>query len=340
MSTLVYDVSEFQRIDWATFGGQAVIVRLSYGDLHVDLQADANIEGARRRCPWRGWYGYLIGGRDPIAQARVFCAVLQAHGGLLPGEVVACDDEEGAGDQAGRVAAFLDFCDQALRIPNPAGEDWWYSGLNFALAHNLPAARGHRWIAAYQAAEPTAIPHELWQATDVAHVVGVAGPLDCSIFHGSLDELMAIGGGGMNIDPNEWKQLREDAHGAATYAMTGDWLDVDTGASVGAPSYNRTQFEIVKAQLAAILSAEGAEAEGIKALEAAAAAGVALKPVLDALTALGAELQALDSAIHGAAGGPVDLSKVYAKQDTLLASLAVLGKHLGQDVTAPATTPS
>lgn len=202
---LIPDVSEFQRfIDWPHLGTDVAIVRLCYGDLHVDTYADANIVGARARCAARGWYGYLIGGRDPSAQADVFCRVLLSHGGLQEGEFVVVDDEEGSGDQSGRVNAFLAHCDAVLRTARPGQQDWWYSGLNFALTHNLPASRGHRWVAAYQAGEPGAVSHDLWQFTDAARVAGIGGPVDCSVFHGSVGDFLAlIGGTAMTLDPND-----------------------------------------------------------------------------------------------------------------------------------------
>ena len=90
------DVSEFQGlIDWSNFGSDAAIVRINYGNSKVDAQADRNIDGARSRCLWRGWYTYLIAGQDPVVQADVLVKVLQAHGGLKPNEAVICDDEEG-----------------------------------------------------------------------------------------------------------------------------------------------------------------------------------------------------------------------------------------------------
>lgn len=201
----VPDVSEFQQaVNWpqlvaylrSTYGGAAAIIRLCYGDLHVDGWADRNIEGARAAgADWLAWYLYLVGGRAPAPQAATLGRILLAHGGLRPGECVVIDDEEGAGDQSGRVDEALAEFDAQLKTPNPAGEDWWYSGLDFALTHDLAAARGRRIIAAYQASEPAAIAHDLWQFTDRASLPGIAGPVDCSVFHGSITDLIQLTGG-------------------------------------------------------------------------------------------------------------------------------------------------
>lgn len=211
---LVPDGSQYQGvIDHAalvaylrrTYGGAAGIFRLDYGDLAVDARADANIDAARAAAyDVLGWYCYLVAGRPAEPQADTFCRLLQAHGGLRPGEFIVVDDEESTGgDESGRVNAFLARCDANLKTPDPAGEDWWYSGLNFAIAHNLPAARGHRWIAAYGAGEPTAVGHDLWQETDAASLPGINGPVDASIFHGSIDDLRRLigapGGPSMGI---------------------------------------------------------------------------------------------------------------------------------------------
>ena len=46
------------------------------------------------------------------------------------------------------------------------------------------------WVAAYSTREPDP-PHQLWQFTDAFYVPGV-GTCDCSVFHGSIDELAAL----------------------------------------------------------------------------------------------------------------------------------------------------
>ena len=200
---LIPDVSEFQGvIDWPNFGAEAVIVRINYGNVKVDAQADRNIDGARSKCKVRGWYTYLTAGEDPVAQADVMVRVIKAHGGLQPNEFIVCDDEEGTGDQSSRVNSFLNEVDSQLKATDT--EDFWYSGLNFSVAHNLDAAKGHRSIAAYGQSEPTAS-HDLWQFTDAGSVAGVNGNVDMSVFHGSIDQLIALIGGTSTLAPVlEW----------------------------------------------------------------------------------------------------------------------------------------
>lgn len=189
---IIADVSEFQVVDWPNYGSDAVICRINYGDSKVDTEADRNIDGARSRCKVRGWYTYLIGAQDPVAQADVLVRVLNAHGGLQPNEFVVCDDEEGSGDQSSRVTQFLNEVDSQLKASDNA--DWWYSGLNFSIAHNMDAAKGRRWIAAYQPGEPI-VAHDLWQFTSSGSIAGVAGPVDLSVWHGDIDSLIQFIGG-------------------------------------------------------------------------------------------------------------------------------------------------
>ena len=202
MSDIVFpDISEFQgAVDHsalvnglrASYGLAVTIARINYGLVKVDNFADANIDGLRGAgCDAIGWYCYLIAGQNPAAQADLMVRVLQAHGGLQRNEFLVCDVEEGSGDQSGRVNAFLDELDAGLQVPYPAGQDWWYSGLNFALAHNLTAARGQRWIAAYAAPEPS-LPHTAWQFTNSRSFPGIANPCDASVFHGSPADFLAV----------------------------------------------------------------------------------------------------------------------------------------------------
>lgn len=201
---LIPDWSEYQQVDhvkasaWLrqrNGGGAAAIFRVCYGDGRVDAQIDFNLDHADAYDAV-GLYAYLPAGADPRSTAQVMARVIRAHGGLRRTWFVIVDDEEGDGDQSPRVDACLAELDVQLRTPNPAGQDWWYSGLNFAITHDLPAARGHRIIAAYQATEPTAVPHDMWQRTNAQVIDGVSGPCDCSVFHGSIADLLRLIGAG------------------------------------------------------------------------------------------------------------------------------------------------
>lgn len=191
MTTLhLPDVSEFQpNVDWTkvnAWNGGAAIIRASYGTSHVDK---AWYNGARRKDFWAhggealGIYQYLVADQDPVAQANVLARMV---GRLAPGEFLACDLEEGSGNQIARFRAWA----QALSHLTYNGYQghWLYSSSYFFQAHGLlPIANSktHTWVAAYSMIEPS-VPHTLWQYTSSGSVPGIAGHCDVNEFKGSL----------------------------------------------------------------------------------------------------------------------------------------------------------
>jgi GH25 family lysozyme M1 (1,4-beta-N-acetylmuramidase) len=181
---LLADVSEFQPdiadqlyLSWS----KAIVIRALYGT-RIDkawyggARRDALHAGGAR---FVGIYAYITAGQDVVAQARALASVL---GKLRPGEKILADIEEGPGSQQARWVAWADTVNAALGDP-----PWNYSGLNFAAAHGLQPVD---WVAAYGSREPDP-PHKLWQFTDAYSVPGI-GTADCSVFHGSIDELAAL----------------------------------------------------------------------------------------------------------------------------------------------------
>ena len=182
---LLADISEFEPdvndAMYLAWSG-AIVIRAAYGDQHDDrawyggARRDALHAGGAR---FIGCYQYVTAGQDPAAQAA---ALVRLLGSLRPGEKVIADIEEGPGNlretwgiwSAGIAGALGD-------------EPWCYSGLNFASAHGLAPVE---WVAAYQSAEP-GVAHRLWQFTDAFQVPGV-GTCDCSVYHGTIDELAAL----------------------------------------------------------------------------------------------------------------------------------------------------
>lgn len=193
--TFVPDVSEFQPdlhdpvlLKWT----KAVIIRAMYGSAHDDK---AWFGGQRRAllhqggAAFVGVYQYLVADQSAVVQAKAF---LELVGPLRPGEKYICDLEEGAGNQAGRWQAW------AKTVKAATGETpWLYSGLDFARTHGLSP----EWVAAYPTSrllKPPAVPkgepagtHVLWQFSPNFEVPGV-GACDCSVFHGSAEELAAL----------------------------------------------------------------------------------------------------------------------------------------------------
>lgn len=193
-SVLLADVSEFQPdvadaayLAWS----KAIVIRAAYGAQHADL---AWYGGQRRALLHQGGarfigiYQYLVAGQDAVAQAKAFCSLV---GVLQPGEKMICDLEEGSGSQAGRWNAW------AQVVRDQLGDDpWLYSGLFFGQSAGIAPVD---WVAAYQRTEPSA-QHTLWQFTDAYAVPGV-GTCDCSVFHGTIDQLAALANGGTQPVP-------------------------------------------------------------------------------------------------------------------------------------------
>ena len=193
MTLAVFDASEFQGvINWAAVVDPGII--RVHNSSRPDNYAQPNIIGARRSCPWRGWYQYLDAGADPTKAAHDFQATL---GPTLPGEVMILDIEAGTGDQRARRQAWLD----ALQDPI----EWTYSGLSFARTH-LPGVRVD-WIAAYQQSEPTDA-HTLWQNTNARRFAGIANPCDGSLFNGTLTDLIALTQGAEDMDATQDARLK------------------------------------------------------------------------------------------------------------------------------------
>ena len=185
-AVLLADLSEFQSnladalyLAWS----KAVVIRALYGDAHDDgawnggqRRALLHAGGAR----FLGVYQYLVAGQSGAAQARAFRSLV---GAIRPGEVFIADFEEGNRGVLDEWRAEM----LALYGQPVAPYLWTYTGLYFGEAQGvLPV----EWIAAYGQAEPST-PHRLWQFTDAFQVPGV-GSADCSIYHGTIEELAAL----------------------------------------------------------------------------------------------------------------------------------------------------
>jgi Glycosyl hydrolases family 25 len=180
---LMADFSEFQPdIADATYlrWSKAAIFRALYGT-RVDkawfggARRDALHAGGAR---FIGIYAYITG-QDITAQAK---ALISLIGHLRPGEKLIADIEEGGFNQQARWVTWAKTINAALGDP-----PWDYSGLNYAAAHGLQPVT---WVAAYGTREPDP-PHQLWQFTDSFNVPGV-GTADCSVYHGTIDDLAAL----------------------------------------------------------------------------------------------------------------------------------------------------
>jgi GH25 family lysozyme M1 (1,4-beta-N-acetylmuramidase) len=191
-TVLLADVSEWQPdiadaayLRWS----KAIVIRALYGT-RVDkawyggARRDALHAGGAR---FIGIYAYITS-QDVTAQAKALISLL---GKLRPGEKLIADIEEGPGSQQARWVTWAKAVNAALGDP-----PWDYSGEFYARDHGLQPVT---WVAAYGTREP-APPHKLWQFTDAYKVPGV-GTCDCSVFHGSIDDLAALAYQGAKTPP-------------------------------------------------------------------------------------------------------------------------------------------
>jgi hypothetical protein len=195
---LLADISEFQAdladaayLAWS----KAIVIRAAYGSQHDD----AAWYGGQRRdllhvggARFIGIYQYLVAGQSGTEQAQ---ALRRIVGDLLPGEVLIADFEEGARPR------LTEWYNAMHTLYGPAVYPylWTYSGANFAQAQSILPVD---WIAAYGQAEPSS-PHTLWQFTDAFPVPGV-GACDCSVYHGTIDQLAALAWQGTPAPPAQW----------------------------------------------------------------------------------------------------------------------------------------
>jgi hypothetical protein len=184
--TLLADISEFQPnlvdaryLQWS----KAIVIRCAYGTSKQDA---AWYGGARRDALHKGGakfvgiYQYLRAGQSGAAQADFFHSVV---GRIRPGEVFIADFEEGQKHVLSEWYARMRFTYGDAIGPYL----WTYSGLAFEEAQGVRA----EWVAAYRATEPS-VPHKLWQFTSSMTVPGISGACDCSVFHGTVDQLAAL----------------------------------------------------------------------------------------------------------------------------------------------------
>lgn len=184
---LVPDLSEWQgTVDWATLsrGYPAAIIR-AYNGSRVDRQFQHNRDQAHAHgIRALGLYAFLVPG-DPAHQAAEFVATV---GKLKPGEWPILD-YEAVGLHPADIRTWVHDVGRALH----GSEPWLYASESVYRSENLGAVTAipaiRTWLAAWGPNEPSEH-HELWQYTDHRVVAGVAGHVDCSEFHGTVDQLV------------------------------------------------------------------------------------------------------------------------------------------------------
>ena len=211
MTVKLPDVSEFQAPssgnapNWAGIksqNGGAAIIRVGYGDAHLDGMLVSNRAKIRSlKFGFCGLYQYLVASQDAAAQARAFINWIGPN--LNEGEIPMLDLEEGSGNQSPRANVWFGIIDAEYRLTAlPLSQrSWLYSDQSFAVSAGLsPIFNSARrtWVAAYQASAAGLLPHTLWQSTNGE--VGAnrtdwsgCGFCDTSIYDGSLSSLSSLG---------------------------------------------------------------------------------------------------------------------------------------------------
>ena len=194
------DISHYQqRIDWerlrnATVKDQPlrfVFVKATEGLSIIDENFNENFYQARQNGIIRGAYHFFTPDADAKAQARFFLKQVHLEAGDLPPVL----DVEKAGrlDAKGvqrAVHAWLDVVEQHYGV-----KPIIYTGYKFKLTYLNDSTFNDYpyWIAHYY------IDHleytgrwDFWQYTDVGHVDGINGFVDCNLYCGDLEQLMSL----------------------------------------------------------------------------------------------------------------------------------------------------
>lgn len=194
MGLSIADTNEFHPLGdaHAYAGGSPVIILRAHNGYREDEVYAANVAAvyAEPGIASCGHYGYLPKEVDARSAGVAFGETVKKHGGLRRQDFIACDDEEGAGDQSPRVAAWLDGTHSVLG--EQQAQDWGYSGASFWSAHLAGCTVRNRWIASYGVAQAPALGEKLWQDTDAGTFAGIPSKCDGSKFAGTLADFLAL----------------------------------------------------------------------------------------------------------------------------------------------------
>lgn len=209
------DVSNWQGlVNWDQVAGAGkafAFCKASEGIGFTDRTFAANWIGARAAGLIRGAYHYALPSENgPEAEAAHFLRVIEAAGGLEPGDLLALDLEDVrapmGSDLSGWALGFLRVVEAATGVrPLLYSGAWYMRGRG--LTENADLAEYGLWLAAYQA-EPPAAPEPwpglaIWQHTNEAEVPGVDGKCDGNHFFGDVKQLRAYGRQGAALPPGE-----------------------------------------------------------------------------------------------------------------------------------------
>ena len=187
------DVSHHQgRIDWRAVEGDGVgfaFVKATEGASFVDPAFRRNWESLGETRILRGAYHRFRPGRDALAQAEHFLAVVSVREGDLP-PVVDVEATDGVSDArlVRGVRAWLAEVERRTGVRPVV-----YTKPGFRRAHLGTALDDYPlWIAEYGVDSPSHARWTFWQHSERGRVAGIAKAVDLDRFNGSGAELQAL----------------------------------------------------------------------------------------------------------------------------------------------------
>jgi lysozyme len=187
------DVSHYQgRIDWRAVSGDGIgfaYLKATEGATFVDRAFARNWSGAGEAGIVRGAYHRFRAGRDAVAQANHFLAVVPLRDGDLP-PVLDVESTDGVSDArlVRGVRAWL------AEVERRTGKrPIVYTKPGFRRAHLGSALDDYPlWIAEYGVDSPSVARWHIWQHSEHGRVAGIANAVDLDRFNGSHAELRAL----------------------------------------------------------------------------------------------------------------------------------------------------
>jgi GH25 family lysozyme M1 (1,4-beta-N-acetylmuramidase)/acylphosphatase len=243
------DVSSYQgsSINWGAVRAAGRVfgfAKASEGTGFTDGSFPHNWSGMRAAGVLRGAYHFFRPSIDPTAQADHFVDVINANGGLKPGDLppvadVEVSDNVGAATVIARLHTFLD------RVQARTGRTPMIYTANFfwgSYLGNPNFTQYPLWVANYGPSCPY-LPNawgdwKFWQYTDAAGVSGIPGGVDGDEFNGTLADLQAWAGGGGGAGGAAFqssRRARQNADGRLELVARGTdgaiWHDWQTSAN-------------------------------------------------------------------------------------------------------------
>lgn len=261
------DVSSNQgHIDWRRVradGYRYALVRTIRSDGRTDDLAEANLIEARAVGMIVGPYGFYDCGAKMLGLCRSW---LGTHDELLSMVDVELDETP----EAGRT--YLEHAYAAWgRRPVGYLPEWWMRSRGWT--SDLPT--GYPWMASNYSGGRTARTYQDWRSTFMQHsesasVPGIDGPVDASVFFGTIDQLAALAGGNDMSKADVTAALQEFFHARSIQVPQGKTGNDDWAATMMRMAQGRyNDVAEVKAALASILGHVGTSQDAILAALAA-----------------------------------------------------------------------